>query len=256
MWVAGAESTPKSDFVPDAERTRSPPKPKQHSLASRSVSIPPRSASSHLPASTGGNVATVGRLRKCIGMSHFVKQQFRYPQEEYTNAAKHGSSRGRNVAFMKNHAAQERLAYAMPRSAAMAPQHRSDLMNRLACRVLLGWARGRKRANEGGVQPTSMQNMASNPWRMPEPRKLGVTSRKRASGSYFTQPSRVGSAQQRRQTRRARPETSRNGCSHRAVLLAAAGIPTRARSAPPGPTIDLAEEAYGVVPTAPDLRAA
>ena len=149
MWVAGAESTPKSDFVPDAERTRSPPKPKQHTLASRSVSIPPRSASSHLPASTGGNVATVGRLRKCIGMSHFVKQQFRYPQEEYTNAAKHGSSRGRNVAFMKNHAAQERLAYAMPRSAAMAPQHRSDLMNRLACRVLLAWARGRKRANEG-----------------------------------------------------------------------------------------------------------
>ena len=82
-------------------------------------------------------------------MSHFVKQQFRYPQEEDTNAAKHGSSRGRNVAFMKNHTAQERLANAMPRSAAMAPQHRSDLMNRLACRVLLGWARGRKRANEG-----------------------------------------------------------------------------------------------------------
>ena len=101
-----------------------------------------------------------------------------------------------------------------------------------------------------------MQNMASNLWRMPEPRELGVTSRKRASGSYFTQPSRVGSAQQRRQTRHARTETSRNGCSHHAVLLAAAEIPTRARSAPPGPTIDLAEEAYGVVPTAPDLRAA
>ena len=104
---------------------------------------------------------------------------------------------------------------------------------------------------QAGVQPTSMQNMASNLWRMPEPRELGVTSRKRASGSYFTQPSRVGSAQQRRQTRHARTETSRNGCSHHAVLLAAAEIPTRARSAPPGPTIDLAEEAYGVVPSAP-----